>query len=104
QGILPDEWIAKISRYFEIGEIDKELLRIPKINFLDVTNFFEKEVLSREVQTEILTFQKQFLAHKSFPDVPVPATLQAQLRDYQKEGLKWLNFLDDFNFGGCLAD
>src|SRR5690606_19432460 len=26
------------------------------------------------------------------------------LRSYQRDGLNWLNFLDEFNFGGCLAD
>jgi SNF2 family DNA or RNA helicase len=26
------------------------------------------------------------------------------LRPYQHQGLNWLNFLDDLNFGGCLAD
>ena len=30
--------------------------------------------------------------------------MKAELRDYQREGVNWLNFLDDFNFGGCLAD
>ena len=30
--------------------------------------------------------------------------MNAELRDYQKQGLNWLNFLDDFEFGGCLAD
>ncbi|MBD1433681.1 SNF2 helicase associated domain-containing protein [Sphingobacterium sp. DN00404] len=104
QGILPEEWITKISRYFQIGEIDKELLKIPKINFSEVTKLFEKDVLSAEVQTEILAYQTQFVKHKSFSAVSVPTTLQAQLRDYQREGLKWLNFLDNFNFGGCLAD
>ena len=34
----------------------------------------------------------------------VPAELNAELRDYQHDGLNWLNFLDSFNFGGCLAD
>ncbi len=36
--------------------------------------------------------------------VTVSNNLQGTLRPYQLEGLKWLNFLDDFNFGGCLAD
>ncbi|PRD56124.1 DEAD/DEAH box helicase [Sphingobacterium gobiense] len=104
QGILPEEWIAKISRYFHVGEIDKELLRISKTNFLEVTNLFEKEMLSEEVQAEIEVFQKQFAEENNFPDVTVPAALRTQLREYQWEGLKWLNFLDNFNFGGCLAD
>jgi SNF2 family DNA or RNA helicase len=27
-----------------------------------------------------------------------------QLREYQREGLGWINFLREFGFGGCLAD
>lgn len=34
----------------------------------------------------------------------MPKGLTATLRHYQKDGLNWLNFLDDFNFGCCLAD
>src|SRR5438093_10162660 len=31
-------------------------------------------------------------------------TFNGQLRDYQREGLGWLQFLRRFGFGGCLAD
>ncbi len=103
-GILPEEWMDKIAAYFQVGEIDEELLRIPKINFTEVSSLFEKEVLSTEVQNEITTYSTQFAAHKNIPQVNIPAELKAELRDYQHEGLNWLNFLDGFNFGGCLAD
>ena len=33
-----------------------------------------------------------------------PAGFVGQLRDYQREGLGWLEFLRRFAFGGCLAD
>jgi len=33
-----------------------------------------------------------------------PAGLTAQLRPYQSQGLAWLQFLRDFDFGGILAD
>ena len=32
-----------------------------------------------------------------------PAGFQGQLRDYQKEGLGWMEFLRRFSFGGCLC-
>ncbi|AZA55166.1 DEAD/DEAH box helicase [Chryseobacterium sp. G0201] len=104
QGILPDEWINKISKYFQIGDIDEELLKIPKISFTEISNLFEKEVLSDEVQTEINTYSQNFSATKKIPEITVPAELNAELRDYQRDGLNWLGFLDNFNFGGCLAD
>ncbi len=36
--------------------------------------------------------------------IEVPKELKTSLREYQKDGLNWLNFLDEFGFGGCLAD
>ncbi|MFZ4928278.1 DEAD/DEAH box helicase [Chryseobacterium sp. Mn2064] len=103
-GILPEEWMEKIAAYFQAGEIDEELLKIPKINFTEISSLFEKEVLSKEVQNEISTYFSKFSKIKKIPAVAVPAGLKAELRDYQHEGLNWLSFLDGFNFGGCLAD
>lgn len=36
--------------------------------------------------------------------VEAPQGLQAQLRDYQQQGLSWLDFLQQYDFGGILAD
>ncbi|RYF65660.1 MAG: DEAD/DEAH box helicase, partial [Cytophagaceae bacterium] len=49
-------------------------------------------------------FTRNFNDFQSIRPVAVPDGLQASLRDYQKEGLNWLNFLDEFELGGCLAD
>lgn len=50
---------------------------------------------------ELLQRIKNF---KGIEDVPVPSTLTAELRDYQRDGLNWLQFLREFGFGGILAD
>jgi len=102
RGILPAEWIRKIAGYFRLGEIDGELLKIPKVNFSEVEELFEKEVLSGQVQHEIEAYRRQLSL--PVPEVPVPEALQAELRHYQREGLNWLSHLDSLNFGGCLAD
>ncbi|MGO1521150.1 MAG: SNF2 helicase associated domain-containing protein, partial [Sphingobacterium sp.] len=49
-GLLPEEWMEKIAQYLRAGDIDQELLKIPKINFAEVKNLFDQEVLSQEVQ------------------------------------------------------
>ena len=36
--------------------------------------------------------------------VKLPVTLKAELRDYQKEGVNWLQFLREYELGGILAD
>lgn len=103
-GILPVEWIKRFAGYFQAGEIDEDLLKIPKSNFSEINDLFEQDVLSREVKRELRSYSDHFLNIEKIPDIPIPAALNTTLRDYQKEGLNWLNLLDDFNFGGCLAD
>ena len=45
------------------------------------------------------------LAHfEGLEAVVVPKQLNTQLRDYQQNGLNWLNFLQEYGFGGILAD
>ena len=38
------------------------------------------------------------------PLLAAPSTLHAELRDYQLEGINWLNCLSDWGVGACLAD
>lgn len=37
-------------------------------------------------------------------EIQIPKDLNATLRNYQKVGYKWLKTLDEYNFGGILAD
>jgi superfamily II DNA or RNA helicase len=40
----------------------------------------------------------------ALPDEPLPADLHATLRDYQRDGVRWLAFLRQAGLGGLLAD
>ncbi|QNF33954.1 DEAD/DEAH box helicase family protein [Adhaeribacter swui] len=104
QGLLPEEWLTKLTPYFEAGEVSGETLRTPKTNFTAIAELYATEVLSREVRSELALYQEKLADFTGLPETPVPAGLHATLRDYQKQGLNWLTFLDQFNFGGCLAD
>jgi SNF2 family DNA or RNA helicase len=103
-GLLPEEWIEKFSGYFRAGEIHGETIRTQKVNFSLVSDLYEMEVLSNEVQDEILILNDKLASFEEIETVSVPKDLNASLRDYQLKGLSWLNFLDEFGFGGCLAD
>ena len=104
-GILPLEWIEKFTKYFNSGEIvDAETLRISKTNYLTVEELFDQDVLANEVKLELKTYREKLSDFEQIKEIEVPDGLMTTLRPYQQQGLNWLNFLDDFNFGGCLAD
>jgi len=104
-GILPVEWIEKFGDYFNSGEIaDADTLQIPKVNFLTVEELFDEAMLDEKVKQEISIYHKKLAGFESIKAVDLPAEFNGVLRPYQQQGLNWLNFLDDFNFGGCLAD
>ena len=103
-GILPEEWLEKFTQYFQLGELKEETLRTPKVNFFDIAHTYDEECLDSDVKAELSVLKLKVADFKGLEEVEVPGDLKATLRDYQKDGLNWLNFLDEFNFGGCLAD
>lgn len=103
-GILPAEWIERFARFFDAGEILEDALVTPKINFAAMAELYEPYELDEEVARELQSYQSRFAKFDTITEIEVPETLNATLRHYQWQGLNWLNFLDDYNFGGCLAD
>ncbi len=49
-------------------------------------------------------FGERLQNFKGIETVIPPASLKTELRDYQKEGLSWLQFLREYDLGGILAD
>ncbi|WP_018479529.1 DEAD/DEAH box helicase [Pontibacter roseus] len=103
-GIIPEEWLQKLKVYFDTGIVEEELLQIPKTNFAVLTELFEDYMLDEQVHKELWWYQAQLGNVENIAPIPAPAQLQTTLRPYQLQGLSWLNFLDDLQFGGCLAD
>lgn len=104
-GILPAVWIAKFAGYFNAGEIaPDDTIHTPKMNFSSIEALYDKAVLADEVKQDLKIYREKFANFDAITAVEIPAELHGTLRPYQHQGLNWLNFLDDFNFGGCLAD
>ncbi len=103
-GLLPEEWVEKFSKYFRAGEVIKENIRTPKMNFSEISELYEDEVLTTEARDQLAYYHSKMASFQEIKEIEVPKALNATLRDYQKQGLNWLNFLDEFQFGGCLAD
>ncbi|SOD12375.1 DEAD/DEAH box helicase [Pedobacter xixiisoli] len=103
-GILPDEWLKKFEGYFGAAEISEETLHTPNINYSAVEELYEEALLSIDAKERLQLYRSKLASFEHIDQTEVPSTLNTTLRGYQKEGLNWLNFLDTFNFGGCLAD
>ncbi len=61
-------------------------------------------IFALEIQQSLKSYMEQLLEKKGLPAVPIPLSLQTELRPYQQEGFEWLIFMREQGFGACLAD
>ncbi len=102
-GVLPDDWVQKYASLFKMGDLKGKKLRISKIHFSLVDELYGL-IDDEQVQRELMDKRKRLQNFSKIESVRLPEKVTATLRDYQKEGFNWLNFLKDFHWGGCLAD
>jgi len=103
-GILPDEWVEKFTAYFNAGEVVDDTLHTYKINYNMIAELYDEQLFDESVKDQLAIYRAKLSGLDSILPVQVPEGLNAELRGYQQDGLNWLNFLDGFNFGACLAD
>ncbi len=102
-GVLPEQWFDQLQKYFRNGEQENGALKIPKQRFNTVEELFEEHA-DEGVLEEIREKQKKLADFEGIRNYRRPKELQAELRDYQKAGYKWMRFLSEFGWGGILAD
>jgi SNF2 family DNA or RNA helicase len=102
-GMLPEEWIKKLEPLLKFGRVDGDEIHLSKIHF-SLIDELVSQVDNEEVFQELQEKKQKLLNFKEIPNVPLPENINATLRHYQEEGYKWINFLHEFGWGGCLAD
>jgi hypothetical protein len=102
-GVLPSEWFHKLEKYFRYGEIKDDKLEISKLRFSVVDELFDN-LDDTGILQEIAEKRQRLKNFTNINKTQVPKQIKASLRHYQKEGLNWLNFLDEMQWGGILAD
>ena len=102
-GMLPEEWLRRYGTIASLGEINGDAIRFKpsQAMILDALLDAQENVTRDRGFKAYCRKLKDFTGIK--PKAP-PQSFQGELRDYQKEGLSWLHFLNDFRLGGCLAD
>ncbi len=102
-GVMPEEWIEKFQAYFRQGELKGGKIKISKLNFAIIDQLFrERDYL--EIAAELAEKRDKLKKFTEIKKIKTPRNFHGKLRNYQKAGIHWLNFLDEYNWGGILAD
>jgi superfamily II DNA or RNA helicase len=102
-GTLPEEWLRKWGLLAAAEKVEGDYLRFRRSQtaVLDALLAAQPEARCDEVFDRARQQLRRFDAVQPADE---PPTFTGQLRSYQREGLGWLNFLQQFGLGGCLAD
>lgn len=94
---------ALIEEAQALGELDGDRVNAASLNATLWDELLSLGVVDREL-AQWRDNMARLAAAQPPVAVPTPAGLQAELRDYQRDGLNWLAFLWDNGLGGVLGD
>jgi SNF2 family DNA or RNA helicase len=102
-GLLPEAWLARFASLTGLGDADTDHIRFRRnqVGLLDALLAAQPEASCDETFTRLRDQLRRFDGIQSGAQ---PDGFIGQLRDYQRDGLGWMEFLRRFSFGGCLAD
>lgn len=103
-GAIPEEWSQEYGILLRMGNIEKDKIRLSKLHYTLLENIQHGETITAKAVTREYKEKWQRLQQHKDQLFPVPATIDASLRDYQRTGFEWLCLLDEMQWGGCLAD
>jgi SNF2 family DNA or RNA helicase len=98
-----NKWIEFLNRYEFKRTEGKYKAESEAALELDefLRDFNEKNIKSNEEYRNLIQEMKE---KKPVEEIHIPLTDGVVLRQYQKEGVYWMNFLKKYGFGGILAD
>ena len=102
RGILDDRYMRRLQRIFKVeGKGDEAAV---KVSYFDIPEI--EALLQEGVEGEAPQHYREFLeGFNALGSRALPLTrLNAELRPYQLEGVKWMAYLGENGMGGCLAD
>lgn len=102
-GIIPEEWLHQYGMLSGLGTANGEILRFEahQVGLLDALLATQPLVDFDARFTELRDKLKSFSGVTATDE---PKHFEGTLRAYQRDGVGWLEFLQEFRFGGCLAD
>ncbi len=102
-GIIPEEWLTKYSMLAGLGTFEGDGVHFARSQ----AGLLDALLASEPAISFDAVFERVRRELQNFSGVAAAAPageFHGELRHYQLEGLGWLQFLQRFGFGGCLAD
>lgn len=101
RALIASDYMRRLERIFDTTKKKGNKIRI---SFFDLPEV--EDMLQERLEGEV--FERHRRVYQGFNDLrhqklSLPK-VNATLRDYQQEGVKWIKYLYDNNLGGCLAD
>lgn len=103
-GILPEEWLERYARYFQVGRLRKDTLEISNYQFNIIDQLYDDLPKRPKYIEEMMERRRRLQNLTTLTPHPLPKGINAELRGYQQSGFDWLLFLNQNQLGGCLAD
>lgn len=106
--VLDLEKLSPVIQFFdEIGlaRLDNHVEVRPLWSLVSINEeLFKKLPIEFSMSKELKVLQDQILGKSIIPTSPLPREVKAKLREYQKEGVEWLERLRMMYLNGILAD
>jgi len=76
----------------------------PEISVLDLMKLSADEAFEFDHDDVLMEMMGKLRDKNRFEVIENPETLNGELREYQKRGVSWIQYLEILNLNGCLAD
>jgi len=96
--IIPEEWFSKMKNIAKFGTESKKGISVKKYHFGLL------EDMSDVAQPALVNEVKNFFSKEDYSLSYLSESMLHILRNYQKKGVAWMDFLQKNNWGGILAD
>jgi superfamily II DNA or RNA helicase len=117
-GILPDEWLARVARVADLvpaaaqndvsaipeTEASALRLRFGREQIAMVDAFLGEERAAVSWEGPLAALRHELTKNVEHLPASPPRGFRGELREYQRAGLGWMQWLEAIGFSGCLAD
>ncbi len=100
---LPSGRVRRILRHLN-ALVDPKFFGRVRVHALDLEGLGGLEGFGIELPKELKKLRGKIEAFSKVQQVEMPSGLRAELRDYQKAGFEWMQFLAEHGLHGILAD